>query len=139
MRRQALTEARKWIGTPYHHQASRIGAGCDCLGLVRGVWRALYGREPQIIPPYAPAAETSDNRLREALGRWLIEISKEDARPGDVLLFRWKTGAPSRHCGVQSDGCQFIHAYWQRAVCETSLTPWWQRRISAAYSFPESD
>ena len=37
--------ARGWIGTPYHHQASVKGVGTDCLGLVRGVWRELYGCE----------------------------------------------------------------------------------------------
>ena len=36
-----IAEARSWIGTPYRHQASLKGVGCDCLGLVRGVWRAL--------------------------------------------------------------------------------------------------
>ena len=35
-----VAEARAWIGTPYRHQASLKGVGCDCLGLVRGVWRA---------------------------------------------------------------------------------------------------
>jgi NlpC/P60 family putative phage cell wall peptidase len=38
-----LEEARSWIGTPYQHQASLKGVGCDCIGLVRGVWRAVYG------------------------------------------------------------------------------------------------
>ena len=36
-----------WIGTPYRHQASLKGVGCDCLGLVRGVWRAVIGAEPE--------------------------------------------------------------------------------------------
>ena len=45
--------ARGWIGTPYHHQASRIGVGTDCLGLVRGVFRELYGQEAE----QAPASE----------------------------------------------------------------------------------
>lgn len=139
MRLRALAESRKWIGTPYRHQASRIGAGCDCLGLVRGVWRGLYGDEPQALPPYEVHAEAGDDRLRQALGRWLFEIPCAEAAPGDVLLFRWKTGTVARHCGVQSEGGRLIHAYWQRAVCETTLTPWWRRRISAAYSFPERD
>ena len=39
-RARVVAEARMWIGTPYVHQASALGAGCDCLGLVRGVWRA---------------------------------------------------------------------------------------------------
>ena len=54
MREQALAEARTWLGTPYQHQASLKGAGCDCLGLVRGVWRTLYGDEPEATPPYTP-------------------------------------------------------------------------------------
>ena len=35
-----LAECRAWIGTPYRHQASVKGVGCDCLGLLRGIWRA---------------------------------------------------------------------------------------------------
>ncbi|MEM1422329.1 MAG: peptidase P60, partial [Pseudomonadota bacterium] len=38
---QIAYEASRWIGTPYRHQASLRGVGCDCLGLLRGVWRAL--------------------------------------------------------------------------------------------------
>ena len=49
-----IAEARGWIGTPYCHQASLKGAGCDCLGLIRGVWRALYGAEPEAPGPYSP-------------------------------------------------------------------------------------
>jgi NlpC/P60 family putative phage cell wall peptidase len=36
--------ARGWLGTPYRHQASLKGVGCDCLGLVRGVYAEAYGR-----------------------------------------------------------------------------------------------
>lgn len=49
-----LAEAETWLGTPYRHQGSRKGVGCDCLGLVRGIWRALYGREPELPGPYTP-------------------------------------------------------------------------------------
>ncbi|MFS8182119.1 hypothetical protein ACMG4P_11260 [Pseudovibrio denitrificans] len=51
---EVVALARGWLGTPYHHQASVKGAGCDCLGLVRGIWRELYGSEPQEIPAYSP-------------------------------------------------------------------------------------
>lgn len=47
-----VTAARGWIGTPYRHQASVRGAGADCLGLIRGVWRELYGAEPAEVPAY---------------------------------------------------------------------------------------
>ena len=47
--------ARGWIGTPYVHQASVRGAGCDCLGLLRGVEGAqrghLGGGPPLRRPP----------------------------------------------------------------------------------------
>ena len=51
-RPEVVTAARGWIGTPYVHQASVRGAGCDCLGLLRGVWRELIGPEPEVVPPY---------------------------------------------------------------------------------------
>ena len=51
---QVVGAARGWIGTPYVHQASVRGAGCDCLGLLRGVWREVIGAEPETPPAYTP-------------------------------------------------------------------------------------
>ena len=48
-----VAAARGWIGTPYVHQAARKGAGCDCLGLLRGIWREVVGEEPEAIPSYS--------------------------------------------------------------------------------------
>ena len=66
-RRAILTEARDWIGTPYQHQASLKGAGCDCLGLVRGVWRART-RAPscEVVTIQACLSVSSTS----AIGRW---------------------------------------------------------------------
>src|SRR6185437_17129428 len=64
-RQDIVAEARAWIGTPYRHQGSLKGIGCDCLGLVRGVWRGVIGAEPERAPPYAP-----DWRRRPATRRW---------------------------------------------------------------------
>ena len=49
---RAIGEARLWIGTPYLHQASVRGAGTDCLGLLRGVWRTMHGEEPEPVRAY---------------------------------------------------------------------------------------
>jgi NlpC/P60 family putative phage cell wall peptidase len=49
-----IAAARLWLGTPYVHQASVLGAGCDCLGLARGIWRDLHGPEPVTPPPLTP-------------------------------------------------------------------------------------
>lgn len=135
VRAAALAEARRWIGTPYRHQASVCGAGADCLGLVRGVWRALNGDEPEALPPY-PARWDADGEdlLTQAAERWLTPVA--EAQPGDVILFRLKPGLPARHCGILSGPDTLIHAYWGRAVSETALTPWWQRRVAGAFQFP---
>ena len=96
IRRAVLASARSWIGTPYRHQASRKGAGCDCLGLVRGVWREVCGEEPLDVPPYSPdwAERTGRETLLRAARTCLTEIGKHAARPGDVMLFRMRPDAP---------------------------------------------
>ncbi|WP_417494673.1 NlpC/P60 family protein [Maricaulis sp.] len=139
LRSRVLTEARRWIGTPYRHQGSCRGAGCDCLGLVRGIWRALYGDEPEGLPPYTPdwAERCGSESLLEAAQRHLVEIDIRKVKPGDVLLFRPELKGPAKHCAIVSGPTGIIHAYWGRAVAETSLSPWWQRRLVAAFAFPE--
>lgn len=145
VRARALAEARRWIGTPYRHQASTCGVGCDCLGLVRGVWREVVGPEPEAPPPYAPDwAETGGSEtLLEAARRSLREITVVEAAAGDVLLFRMAPGAAVKHCAILSatEGPEprIIHAYWGRTVVESWLGPWWRRRIAAAFTWPATD
>ncbi|WP_069437885.1 hypothetical protein [Methyloceanibacter methanicus] len=97
--------ARGWLGTPYHHQGSVRGAGCDCLGLIRGVWRALYGPEPETMPPYSRdwGNATGSETLIAAACRHLVPLdSVGDARPGDVLVFRMRDKGVAKHAGILS-------------------------------------
>jgi NlpC/P60 family putative phage cell wall peptidase len=137
-RKQALEEARSWLGTPYRHQASLKGAGSDCLGLVRGIWRSLYGDEPEAAPPYTPdwAERGGDETLLHAARRWLVEIDPCQAAAGDVLVFRFGAGHPAKHCAILSTSTRMIHAWHGAAVCETALAPWWRRRLAGAFCFP---
>lgn len=141
---RVVAEARAWIGTPYVHQASCLGAGADCLGLVRGIWRALYGHEPCAIPPYTPgwAEEGGDEDLLCAARVWLVPRALEDATPGDVLVFRMRERGAARHLGVQSAcgaDARFIHACSGHAVAESALSLPWVRRIAARFSFPQEE
>jgi NlpC/P60 family putative phage cell wall peptidase len=133
-----VAEARRWLGTPYRHQASVMGAGADCLGLVRGVWRGVVGLEPEKAPAYTPdwAEALGEETLLSAARRHCCEIAVGEAREGDVLLFRMALGSPAKHAAIVSGLDRIIHAYWGRAVCETRLVPWWRRRIAAAFQFP---
>lgn len=136
-RDEIVAAARSWIGTPYRHQASLKGAGCDCLGLVRGVWREMVGAEPEAMPAYTPdwAEALGQETLLHAARRHLREVPVGEARDGDVLVFRMGTGVPVKHCGILT-GTSVVHAYWGRAVVETRLVTWWQRRVVAAFAFP---
>jgi NlpC/P60 family putative phage cell wall peptidase len=134
--------ARGWLGTPYVHQASCRGAGCDCLGLLRGVWRELLGAEPEPVPHYTPDwSETSgEERLWQAALCHLRDKPLAAPEPGDVLLFRMRAGGVAKHLGLQAEigaAPSFIHAYSGQGVVESALTPPWARRIVARFAFPE--
>jgi NlpC/P60 family putative phage cell wall peptidase len=133
--------ARGWIGTPYVHQASVRGAGTDCLGLLRGVWRELLGPEPEPVPAYSRdwSEPQGDERLL-AVGRSHLTCKPLDrAAPGDVLLFRMRDNAVAKHVGIQArTGADpsFIHAYTGHGVIESPLSQAWARRVVARFAFP---
>lgn len=143
---RAVAQARGWIGTPYLHQASVQGAGADCLGLLRGVWRALYGAEPEAVPPYTPdwSEPGRDEVLWQAAARHLIALpgpaGQMPQAPGEVVLFRMRDGAVAKHLGIVATvgpGASFVHAYGGHGVVESPLSRPWQRRIVARFQFPE--
>lgn len=144
MRARVIEEARRWLGTPYRHQASVRGEGADCLGLVRGVWRAVIGAEPETLSAYsADWAEVGGREtLLEAARRWLVEVPRERMGIGDVLLFRMAPGCAAKHCAIVSslegEG-RIIHAYWGRAVVESWLGGWWRKRLVAVFQWPEGE
>jgi NlpC/P60 family putative phage cell wall peptidase len=132
MRDAIVTEARKWLGTPYHHQGRVLGAGVDCLGLVAEVAKALglcdhdahdYGRVPE--------GDRLIAELREHAGR---EIRAADAQPGDILLFRFLR--QPRHVAIKT-GIGMIHAYAQAGkVVEHRLDDRWMKQCVCAFEFP---
>lgn len=137
-REAILAEAREWIGTPYQHQASAKYVGADCLGLVRGVWRAVHGDEPEAAPPYTPdwAERLGEETLLAAARRHLCEIALDAARPGDVLLFRMDARSPMKHAAILETENRILHAYWGRAVVRSRFASWWRARWAAAFAFP---
>jgi NlpC/P60 family putative phage cell wall peptidase len=137
-----VAETRAWIGTPYLHQASAKGAGTDCLGLLRGVWRSLIGAEPEAVPPYTDdwAEPSRQEVLLAAAERWLVRKDIAVAEVGDVLLFRMRQGSVAKHLGIQSEigaRAAFVHAFTGHGVVESPLSHPWQRRIAARFSFPD--
>ena len=137
---QVVTLARGWLGTAYVRQASAKGAGCDCLGLLRGIWREVYGAEPEATPAYTSdwSEASRDERLWRAAQRHLLRSEVESA--GDVLLFRMRDGGVAKHLGIAGEvgtAASFIHAYTGHGVIESPLSAPWRRRIVARFKFPE--
>lgn len=140
---ETVARARRWIGTPYEHQASCRGAGTDCLGLVRGLWREMLGSEPEAAPAYTPdwsePGRTED--LMAAADRNLVAVSRKEPSSGDVALFRMADGAVAKHMGIIAKSPQgyatLIHAYSGHGVVESPLTPAWQKRLARLYRFPD--
>ncbi|WP_296417370.1 NlpC/P60 family protein [Pseudooctadecabacter sp.] len=136
-----VEEARSWIGTPYVHQAARKGAGCDCLGLLRGVWSSLTSAPLITVPPYTAdwSEPQGDERLWRGIAERLTRKDRDAAAAGDVLLFRMQSGAVAKHVGLQAQigpSPTFIHAYQGHGVVENALTAPWQRRVVARFAVP---
>ena len=133
-----ISTARQWIGTPYVHQQSVKGAGCDCLGLIRGVWREIVGPEPETAPPYTSdwGERFGQEQLWQVCERHLTFIRKNDYIAGDVVLFRWRPDLPAKHCAIVSNDNHMIHALQNHDVQEVAIPTSWQRKIVAAFSFP---
>lgn len=145
---QVVETARAWIGTPYHHQGIVRGAGCDCLGLVRGVFFDLHGFHPELPPPYTPSwgEYGKEELMMEAAKRNLVEvatstpghvlpIAQQRWEVGDVLLFRARIGAVAKHCGIVTGEDSMVHSYSGIGVRETSIGVW-GARTAGVFKFP---
>ena len=139
--------ARRWIGTPYVHQASSCQVGTDCLGLLRGIWRETVGPEREFPGAYSPswAEAAGDEPMLSGLARHLSRISQNRASCGDVLVFRMREQAAAKHLAVlcsqsiKAPNATMIHAYSGHSVVETRLSAAWIRRIAGAFRLPAPD
>ncbi len=134
-RASIVAVARSWIGTPYRHQASLKGVGCDCLGLLVGVWRELGGAMPEKLPPYTPDWAEANGRetFAEGLRAILDEIDPRDAREGDIVLFRWRAHLPAKHAGILTAPDRMVHAQAKARVAEVAMSDWWRRRVAFGF------
>ncbi|MEQ1902182.1 MAG: NlpC/P60 family protein [Devosia sp.] len=136
-REDIVDAARLWLGTPYRHRTSTLGAGCDCLGLLRGVWRALYGGEPMTVPNYRASWRDAafDDQLQRAAETLLVRAEGQ-ARAGQVVLFKLQRAAFAKHCGIMVSPARFIHAQEHLGVVEANMTEGWMRRVDDLYDLP---
>lgn len=110
-RETIVAEARAWIGTPFRHQGF-TRAGCDCIGLVRGVGEATGALvlDPDEIRPFWRYPRNP--RLKEIVrgaDRFLVRQARDAARPGDLLCF--DIGNGPQHFGILVEPGVIVHAH----------------------------
>lgn len=108
-REDVVTEARTWLGTPYHHQALIKGVGVDCAMLLVGVYAGvgmIEGVEPRPYP-----RDWHLHRSEEKYLGWLQSLSQQVPEPGvgDVLV--WHFGRTFSHGGIYIGNGEIIHSY----------------------------
>jgi cell wall-associated NlpC family hydrolase len=114
-------EARRWLGTPFVAGASVRGAGCDCGGLLAGVFRTLRVPVIQVADPAAALALNATSLL------------PAEPQPGAILALSQAPGGPPVHLAIQMASCSLIHAHWSRGVVENRFGRWFWNRLAGAY------
>ena len=136
---ELVTLARSWIGTPYHKMAAVKGKGCDCLGLLRGVYAEVSGE--LVIPPAykgrPPRVALGRETMLEAAREYLVEVPADTRGPGIVLVFRTHPKLAAWHCGIMTNATDMVHSHSGREVYEVTLGQRWEQRVVGAFKFPQ--
>jgi len=133
-----VAAARRWLGTPYHHQGRLVGVGVDCLGLISEVGRELgildYDATDYVAMP--------DGKMMEATCReYLVEQPIDTTpRPGDIVLMWISLRRLPQHLAIFVPWDQrigIIHAH-QRFddVKAHSYDDYWIKRTVRIFSYP---
>lgn len=109
-RQVIISEARKWIGTSFHHEARVLGAGVDCGQLLIAVYGA-HGYMPldYKLKHYSP--DFAIHRDEE----WYLSIVETFAKrvevpgPADIVLYKF--GRLFSHGGIVTEWPNIVHAW----------------------------
>lgn len=112
-RRKVLSEAERWIGTPYSFGGTGR-SGIDCSGFVLNVFKAVEMKMPRNSAEQAKAGAS---------------ISLASALPGDLVFFN-TSGSGVSHVGILVDNEAFIHASTSLGVTLNRLSePYYRDRL----------
>lgn len=136
--KQVVETARKFLGTPFHHQGRLKGIGVDCIGLVVETARIL-GLSYHDNTEYS---QYPDGKLlmKELHKSKLKSVPIENLQEGDLLVF-WiskNTKAPQHLAIKTKDGILHTYATAEKVV-EHKFSSAWRRRLCAVFRFPGVD
>ena len=133
-----VKEAYTWIGVPYvDGQHSKFG--CDCVGLVIGVSKALNYLNQSWKPEYYSPQwhlHGSDELLLETLEyTGCVRKNIDDRLPGDILTFQFQH--LSAHAGFFMPKDTVIHSLVHQGVVHHGLRwKWHSQWLKSCWQLP---
>ena len=136
----AVAIARRYIGTPFHHQGRVPGVGLDCVGVLICVARDLGLVTPDFdVTGYH--RQPDGHELMRHLSAHLEPVAQTDMQPGDIVCVAFDKHP--QHVGIVGDyrhgGLSIIHAASKHGeVIETRLMFTPAMRFVAAFRFKDA-
>jgi cell wall-associated NlpC family hydrolase len=116
-----IREAKSWVRTPYHPQASVKGVGVDCVNFVCQVYQSADLVGEFQMPNYS--MDGGMHMDSEIVEPYIIQagfhVVETGNMPGDLLAF--KIGKIVYHLGIQISSNLFVHAIRTYGVIESRL------------------
>jgi cell wall-associated NlpC family hydrolase len=121
-----VVTAMNFIGVRYRRGGTSVEAGFDCSGFTRHIFESSIG----LVLPRRAAEQAS------APG--LLNVSKDDLKPGDLVFFNTVRHAFS-HVGIYVGDGKFIHAPRPggEVRVEDMRIAYWTQRFNGARRAPE--
>lgn len=127
---EIVEAARKYLGTPFHHQGRLGGVGLDCIGLLVNVGRdcgAVF--EDRIDYSRYPDGRTLIQECEKNL------VLEDVPAPGRIGIFYFKHNYLPQHVGIFTS-YGMIHTYTRvRRVVEHVFDDYWKARLHSVYSY----
>lgn len=104
------------MGAKYRSGGASPGKGFDCSGLIWWTYQKNGIKVPRI---------TSD---QASMGR---SVSRNQAQPGDIVVFRTGSSPRGLHTGIYSGNGTFIHSprRGERVRMESMEIPYWDKKL----------
>lgn len=135
-REQIVTEARTWIGTPFHHQGRVKGVGGDCIAVIA---KTAHNLDISQFDTVNYSRQPDPEEMGRLLDEHLDRITLAEVDLGDILWLKFERHA--QHLGIVTQlepTLMIVHAFnWpgiQRCV-EQSINDNWRKRIVRCYRY----
>jgi hypothetical protein len=150
-RKEIVEAARRWLDTPFLHQARIRGVGCDCVGLPLAIGQEFGMSDKNGVPIMAMDesnydSQPSTDHVHEVCQSRCVEKSIADLQEGDLVSVKMPSVAchlaiiGKLYAGSPDECLSIIHAFSPAGkVVETVLDKHMRTKIKGAFVFGEDE